>query len=87
MEVRHQLAKIRSHHSNNQQIVRLVNHRLAKLYYLQEPFGFAHEQRLVKDIDQTWRAVRQLVSESNSAARHCGLNDTFQIRLPPFGED
>jgi hypothetical protein len=61
LEIRRQLSTIRAKHLHDRQIVRLLNRRLAKLYYLQKPVSKAHERNLIKEIDQTLDKVSSLM--------------------------
>lgn len=70
IEIRRHLAAVRSRYASNPQIVKLLNRRLANLYYLHEPFGLSHEQHLIREIGGTLDGVHQLILESDPPEGH-----------------
>jgi hypothetical protein len=70
LEIRRYLAALRSRYASNRQIVKLLNCRLANLYYLREPFGLSHEQHLIREIGGTLDALYPLILESDPPEGH-----------------
>jgi len=62
VEVRRHLTAIRSLHSNDPRITRLINKTLVKLVYLREPKDRAQEKYLRKLIAKTMHMVETITS-------------------------
>jgi hypothetical protein len=62
VEVRRQLTAMRSLHSNDRRVTRLINKTLVKLAHLHEPAGRVHEKRLHELIAKTVHMVETMTS-------------------------
>ncbi|MCK1620798.1 hypothetical protein IVA96_30355 [Bradyrhizobium sp. 159] len=66
VEMRRQLAALRSKHSDNLLIATLLNRLFVKVAFLVEPTDRTHEQYLNSEFERTLTKVKEIAARANS---------------------